>query len=105
MESKQQIISLPVEGMTCASCVARVEKVLKRVEGVESASVNLATEKVTLSFDESKTNYDQLATVVEEAGYRLVIPETQQRLQVTDYGLQDSEISTHHSPFTTHNSQ
>ena len=36
---------LAVSGMTCASCVARVEKVLKRVPGVESVAVNLATEK------------------------------------------------------------
>jgi Cu+-exporting ATPase len=70
-------ITLPVEGMTCASCVARVEKVLKKVDGVETANVNLATEKVTLSFDESKTNYEQLSTVVEEAGYKLLTPKSQ----------------------------
>ncbi len=69
-----ETMTLPVEGMTCASCVARVEKVLKRVEGVESAAVNLASERVTLSFDMTRASLGQLATVVEEAGYKLLLP-------------------------------
>ncbi len=69
-----QIITLPVTGMTCASCVARVEKVLKRVDGVAQANVNLATEKVSLVIDESKTSLEKLAGVVSEAGYTLVLP-------------------------------
>ncbi len=67
-------VVLPVEGMTCASCVARVEKSLKNVPGVETASVNLASEKVTLVFDPSKTDIAHLASSVEESGYKLVIP-------------------------------
>ena len=69
------ITTLPVEGMTCASCVARIEKSLKKVDGVHEASVNLATEKVALSFDEKKTSLNALAKVVKEAGYNLIIPE------------------------------
>ena len=44
-------LSLPITGMTCASCVRRVEKALARTPGVASASVNLATEKATVTFD------------------------------------------------------
>ena len=44
-------ISLPVEGMTCASCVARVEKTVAKVEGIKNVSVNLATEKVSFDYD------------------------------------------------------
>ena len=44
-------ISLPVEGMTCASCVARVEKTVAKFEGISKVNVNLATEKVTLEYD------------------------------------------------------
>jgi Cu+-exporting ATPase len=47
-------LTLPVEGMTCASCVARVEKTLKKIDGVEIANVNLATEAVALSFDPAR---------------------------------------------------
>ena len=46
------LIKLPIEGMTCASCVARVEKALKAVPGVASAEVNLATETATVSLAE-----------------------------------------------------
>jgi Cu+-exporting ATPase len=69
-----QTMTLPVEGMTCASCVARVEKALKSVEGVEGASVNLATEAVALSFDSSKTDLESLAKAVESSGYTLIVP-------------------------------
>lgn len=68
-------LTLPVEGMTCASCVARVEKTLKKIDGVEIANVNLATEAVALSFDPEKTSLDVLAKAVEGAGYKLAVPE------------------------------
>lgn len=71
----QQIITLPVEGMTCASCVLRVEKALKKVDGVTEANVNLATENVALSFDPNRTDLSKLSTVVEEAGYKLLLPQ------------------------------
>ena len=69
-------VMLPVEGMTCASCVARVEKTLTRVDGVRQAAVNLASERVTFSFDAGKTNLTALAVAVEEAGYKLLVPES-----------------------------
>ena len=78
-------MSIPVEGMTCASCVARVEKALKKVDGVKEANVNLVTERVALSFDEGKTDLHSLATVVEEAGYKLILPEfTQETSEILD---------------------
>lgn len=43
-------LSLPVEGMTCASCVGRVERALKEVPGVQTAAVNLATERADITF-------------------------------------------------------
>ncbi len=69
-----QTVSLPVEGMTCSSCVARVEKALTKVDGVQSASVNLATEKATVQFNPAATSVDTLKAAVEEAGYTLTIP-------------------------------
>lgn len=73
MGSKIDTVSLPVEGMTCASCVARVEKVLKKVDGVAEVNVNLATEKVTITFDHSKTSLENLAVKVDDAGYKLIV--------------------------------
>jgi Cu+-exporting ATPase len=77
--------------MTCASCVARVEKVLQRVDGVDSVVVNLASERVTMSFDKNVANLSQLALAVEEAGYKLILPEHPARL-----GTQKAEDSLLH---------
>jgi len=73
--SHPQTLNLPVEGMTCASCVLRVEKALKKVDGVLEANVNLATEKVSVSFDEKKTNLQALSSAVADAGYTLLLPD------------------------------
>jgi Cu+-exporting ATPase len=67
-------LTLPVEGMTCASCVVRIEKALNKADGVNNAVVNLAAEKVTFSFDERATDVSKLAAVVEDAGYKLITP-------------------------------
>jgi len=60
--------TFPVEGMTCASCVARVEKALQRVPGVLEANVNLATESATVAAG-ADTPREALVKAVEEAGY------------------------------------
>jgi Cu+-exporting ATPase len=70
-ELKFKKITLPVEGMTCASCVSRVEKAIGKVEGVKNVSVNLATEKVTLEFESGGTDLNEIAAKVEEAGYKI----------------------------------
>ncbi|MDP2727738.1 MAG: copper ion binding protein, partial [Dehalococcoidia bacterium] len=62
-------ITLPIEGMTCASCVARVEGALKEVDGVLSASVNLATERATVEFVPGQAGVADLRRAVEGAGY------------------------------------
>jgi P-type Cu+ transporter len=62
-------ITLELEGMTCASCVARVERGLNNLEGVH-ASVNLATEQAAVRYDESSLGVEALLAAVEGAGYR-----------------------------------
>lgn len=66
-----QNISLPVEGMTCASCVARVEKTVTKINGISNVNVNLATEKVTFDYDPAMVNLDEVAAKVEDIGYKL----------------------------------
>lgn len=67
-------VSLPIEGMTCASCVRRVEKALGNVPGVTSANVNLATENASVAFDPSLVTLTQLNEAVERAGYHVAAP-------------------------------
>ncbi len=72
-ESKQ--ITLPVLGMTCANCVAAVERNSKKVDGVTGASVNYASEKVTFTYDpalvDARTATTQVIARVERAGYKV----------------------------------
>ena len=67
--SEAKNLTLPVTGMTCANCVATVERNLKRLDGVESAVVNLSSERATVSFDPLKLGLTDLITRVERAGY------------------------------------
>lgn len=66
-------IIVPVEGMTCASCVARVERAIQKAAGVKNVSVNLASEKALIEYEKNKTNLDEISKRVEEAGYKIEI--------------------------------
>jgi Cu+-exporting ATPase len=67
-------IELPIAGMTCASCVNRIERFLKKTDGVEAASVNLATEVATIRYLPDVTGRAELANAIEAAGYDLKPP-------------------------------
>lgn len=69
-EGPDETISLSISGMTCASCVGRVEKALRKTPGVSDASVNLATEKATVTA--VGVTVEQLVAVVQRAGYDAV---------------------------------
>nr|MBA2315874.1 copper-translocating P-type ATPase [Chloroflexota bacterium] len=62
-------VRFPVEGMTCASCVNRIERHLRKVDGVVEANVNLATESASVRFDPARVDLDDLQSAVEAAGY------------------------------------
>jgi P-type Cu+ transporter len=62
-------MTLPITGMTCANCVATVERNLKKVQGVQSAAVNLSSERATVEFDPQLTGLPILIARVERAGY------------------------------------
>lgn len=61
--------TLKITGMTCAACSARIEKVVSKMEGVEQISVNLATEKATVSYDPSLTDISLIKARIEKTGY------------------------------------
>ena len=64
-------LQVAVEGMTCANCVARVEKALRKVDGVELASVNLATERAAIRFDPRATSAPRLLAAIRDSGYEV----------------------------------
>ena len=67
--------SYPITGMTCASCVASVEKAIRSTDGVESVAVNLATNTAQVTFHGDRVNDGLLKAAVEVSGYDLLIPE------------------------------
>ncbi|WP_373485452.1 heavy metal translocating P-type ATPase [Acetobacterium malicum] len=63
-------VTIPISGMTCAACSARVEKVLNKLEGVTAATVNLATEKATVYYDSQQVKLSTIKQAIEKAGYQ-----------------------------------
>lgn len=68
-------VTLPIQGMTCAACVGRVEKVLKNLAGVTDARVNLATNKATVDFDSDKIGIPDMVKAVADLGYGVTAEE------------------------------
>ncbi|PEC85862.1 heavy metal translocating P-type ATPase [Bacillus cereus] len=70
--NEQKEANLQISGMTCAACANRIEKGLKKVEGVHDANVNFALEKTKIMYDPQKTNPQQFKQKVESLGYGIV---------------------------------
>src|SRR5512143_870093 len=67
--ANEKQITLPITGMYCANCVTTIERNLKKVNGVQSAVVNLASERATVQFDPTVTGLDDMIARVHRAGY------------------------------------
>src|SRR5678815_17241 len=67
--SNTKQLTLPITGMTCANCVATVERNLKKLEGVQSAVVNLSSERATIDFEPNKLQLADVIARVNRAGY------------------------------------
>ena len=70
-----------VEGMTCAVCAGRVEKVTKKIDGVENSVVNLTTEKLSITVDDDVVTYGDIKRAVEKAGYKLIREEEKENAE------------------------
>jgi len=68
-----QILEMGIRGMTCAACAARIEKAVRKVQGVASARVNLAVESARVEFDESVARPGELTAAIEGAGYTPIV--------------------------------
>ena len=76
MSATVERIDLPIEGMTCASCAARIERKLNKLDGV-TASVNYATEQAVVEYDPAQASPDTLVGAVEEVGYGVRLPQAE----------------------------
>ncbi|NQM56183.1 copper-translocating P-type ATPase [Streptococcus suis] len=75
LENPYQGQTLAIEGMTCATCALTVEKALNKLDGIQNASVNLATEKATIQYDPAHLSLSDIETAVEKAGYKAILPQ------------------------------
>ncbi len=75
MSESTNHLTLPIIGMTCANCVVTVERNLKNLEGVHSASVNLASERASLEFDPTVLDQDAILDRIRRAGYDVAMGE------------------------------
>jgi len=69
-----QHAQLEVQGMTCASCSATVERVVSKLPGVQTANVNLAAETLSLDYDPNEVTLQQVVGAVADAGYQAILP-------------------------------
>ena len=83
INSPQQTYDIGIGGMTCASCVARVEKALKKVPGVDAATVNLATESAHVTVCSLDTSEGVLRRAIRDAGYEPLATSDTQSMQAT----------------------
>ncbi|WP_294386889.1 heavy metal translocating P-type ATPase [uncultured Clostridium sp.] len=77
VEKNIQSHTYKIEGMTCSACANRVEKVTKKMPGIENAVVNFATEKLSVSYDADAVSFGDIKAKVEKAGYKLIREEEQ----------------------------
>ncbi|MBM3182171.1 MAG: heavy metal translocating P-type ATPase [Chloroflexi bacterium] len=82
-------LTLPISGMTCASCVSHVEGALKELPGVSNVTVNLATNKANLSYDPQRVNLTDMRRAVEDVGY--AVPTAELTLDVRGMTLRQAQ--------------
>jgi Cu+-exporting ATPase len=78
---------LPIAGMTCASCVGRVERALRAIAGVREATVNLVTERAAVTWDPAVVSVVELSRAVEDAGYELEPPADDRETTIPVHGM------------------
>jgi len=89
--NKIKTYSLSVEGMTCASCVSRVEKILERENGLDNVKVNYATEKVSFNVSDNSVNLYNTAQKLEKYGYSLILKDNQHQKKDLDLEKESAE--------------
>ncbi|EGT3674811.1 copper-translocating P-type ATPase [Clostridioides difficile] len=87
MSSNKVVESYKITGMTCAACAKAVERVTKKMDGVYDQSVNIATEKLKIEYDNSKVNFDDIKQVVEKAGYGIIKEESNKKIDMKIDGM------------------
>ncbi len=101
--SKTTRAEFPVTGMTCANCAMSIERTLSRkVPGVLKASVNFATERVSVEYDPGLSSLDDMAKAIEKAGFKAIFPsDSHEPLEDAEQAARNAEIKNQTQKFVT----
>src|SRR5881394_1984166 len=89
IQNAQRQEILPIIGMTCANCVATIERNVRKLPGIQEANVNLANERLNVVYDPAQLGHDEIVARVRKAGYDVpVVTETET--------LEDAEAKARH---------
>src|SRR5215212_7966640 len=90
-QTKPPTVTIPVTGMTCAACQARVQRVLEKAPGVTEANVNLMTGAARVSFDPASTSVDDLIDRIRSTGYGAEAPAAANASAIDEQAAQQKE--------------
>ena len=90
---KKKNLILPIQGMTCANCVSTVERNLKKLDGIQTVTVNLSSERAAVSFEDQKVDLDQIVQKIKRAGYDVAVAEGEFVLKENPDAVDSERIS------------
>ena len=82
-----ELMRIPIEGMTCTSCVAHITKTVRKVEGVETVKVDLGSESAIVGFDAARTSLTAIGEAIVEAGYEPHVEQAEPFVTVAHRGV------------------
>jgi copper ion binding protein len=80
-------VRLPIEGMTCASCVSRITRAIRKLDGVEAVRVDLRSDAAEVSFDRSRTSLSAVADACRSAGYEAQVERAEPFIPIARRGF------------------
>ncbi len=93
IQSKEKEITMPIQGMTCAACSSRIEKVVGKMNGVNSVTVNFATEKANVKYNPDVVRISEIKQTIAKAGYKALEIESREAVD-EDKIRKQKEIKT-----------
>ena len=82
-----EYVRFPIEGMTCTSCVSRITRAVRKLDGVESIKVDLGSDSALVAFDRGRTSLEAIAEVVRRAGYEVQLERAEPFIPMASRGF------------------
>lgn len=82
-----ELMRIPIEGMTCTSCVSRITRALRKIDGVESVKVDLRSDSAIVGFDGGRTSLEVIGRAIRAAGYEARVETAEPFLPAAHRGL------------------